>query len=169
MEATPSLVVRVAGNGRWKGKIEKWNFTGFYLVVWLRLFVGHPFQNLIKHQSPQPKPMKPNPIIFLAHQHQSPHPKPMKPNPITYQAHQWQSPCPTHTFYLSIHYSNNNYHSTKVIKHSNPHPYPSYTPIPLTHPYLLHTHTPLIHPYLSSTPPPSYKRKLLWKIHPSTY
>ena len=74
MEATPSLVVRVVGSGRWKGKIEKWNFIGLYLVVWLWLFVGYPFQSLPKAQNPHRPLTKPKP-----------NPKypslPMKPSP----------------------------------------------------------------------------------------
>ena len=61
MEETPSLVVRVTRSGRWEGKIGKWNFIGFYLIVWLRLFVGHPFQSLPKAQNPYRPLTKPKP------------------------------------------------------------------------------------------------------------
>ena len=117
MEATPSLVTRVAGSGRWKGKIGKHNFIGLFSLFGFGLLVGNPFQSLPKAQ---------NPISHLPNPNQTP----------KYLSPPMAKPISKYIFYLSIHYSNNNYHSTKVIKHSNPHPYllhthTSYTPIPL--------------------------------------
>ena len=81
MEATTSLVMKVTGNGCWKGKVGKYNLCWTLSRCLASVVYWTSVSKLIIS-------LKPPQTTLDLPKHQSPHPKPIKPNPITYQAHQ---------------------------------------------------------------------------------